>query len=429
MSQAPPTPFQSSLIPDSQDRPGDDPIFALHGEAVLRALNGESILNATIGALMERGGPGEPGGRLAILPSVSEALGAVDERRAAAYAPIAGSPEFLTGVIDDLFGGTPLAEMAVAVATPGGTGAIDAAIVNFLDVSEKLLTTSYYWGPYRILAEHNRRGIATFDMFRADGRLNVEAFKVRLGELIEQQGRALVIINTPCHNPTGYSLDPDDWQAVARVLRSAAERAPVALLIDNAYAKFRPPGPEAWLSVIEDLSQHVSLLVAWTVSKAFAQYGARVGALVAVHPDERERRRIRNALSYTCRGTWSNCNHRGMLAIAELLTNPEKRARSEAERSELTNLLARRVEVFNELAAKAGLSYPRYEGGFFVSVFTPDAELTARLMRDEGVYVVPLVGAVRVAICATPRSLIGRLVESLARGVRAANDQERGLDQ
>ena len=39
----------SSLIPEAATREGNDPIFALHGEAVRRAAAGESILNSTLG--------------------------------------------------------------------------------------------------------------------------------------------------------------------------------------------------------------------------------------------------------------------------------------------------------------------------------------------------------------------------------------------
>ncbi|HVS17465.1 MAG TPA: aminotransferase class I/II-fold pyridoxal phosphate-dependent enzyme, partial [Planctomycetota bacterium] len=162
------------------------------------------------------------------------------------------------------------------------------------------------------------------------------------------------------------------------------------------------------------------LLVAWTVSKAFAQYGARIGALVARHPDEGERRRISNALSFSCRGTWSNCNHLGMLAITDLLSDPTKRARSGAERGRLIELLAERVRAFNQDAARSGLRFPRYEGGFFVTVFTPDSAATAKRMRELGVYVVPVQGAVRVALCSTPAADVPRLVGALSEGLAAA---------
>ena len=60
----------------------------------------------------------------------------------------------------------------------------------------------------------------------------------------------------------------------------------------------------------------------------------------------------------------------------------------------------------------------RSEGGFFVAVFTPDAQETAARAREKGVFVVPMDGALRVALCATPASDIPRLVQVLAVAVR-----------
>jgi aromatic-amino-acid transaminase len=405
----------TTLIPGSAERPGDDPIFALHAEACRRAAAGERVLDATLGALMR------DDGRLAILPVVTEALRRVDPERAAAYAPISGPPAYLKAVVRDLFGDGPLASRAVAAATPGGTGALHHALVNFLEPGQSLLTSSYYWGPYATLADHTRRGLATFNLFGRDGRLDAAAFEAALGRQVREQERALVFLNTPCHNPTGYSLDDAEWREVVRVVGAAAERAPVTLLLDLAYAKFGGQDAGRWTEHVAALVPKTTILCAWTASKAFAQYGGRIGALVALSEDADERRRIQNALGYSCRGTWSNCNHLGMLAITELLSDPALRARADQEREGLRRLLAERVEEFNRCARAAGLAFPRYEGGFFVAVFTPDSRKTVARMQRDGVFVVPLAGAVRVALCSTPRAAVPRLVEALAAGVREAS--------
>lgn len=404
----------SRLIPASAERPGDDPIFALNAEAQRRAQAGEDVLNSTLGALML------DDGHLAVMPAVQEALRRVPAERASAYAPISGAAGFRQAIVADLFGDGPLAQHAIAAATPGGTGACHHAIVNFLEPGQKLLTTSYFWGPYAILADHTRRGVETFEMFDAEGAFNVPALEQALDRQVREQGRALLILNTPCHNPTGYSMNDADWERVVPVLAAAGERAPVSLLLDLAYAKFAAPGSIRWPAHVAKLLGKTSLLFAWTASKAFAQYGARVGGLIAVEEDDAERARIANALGYSCRGTWSNCNHLGMLAVAELLTDPALHAAADAERDAMRDLLDGRVRVFNELARAAGLEYPRYEGGFFVSVFTPDAKATCAAMQERGVFVVPLNGAVRIALCATTEAQIPRLVEALAVGVAAA---------
>jgi len=414
---------ESHLIPESANRPGDDPIFALNAKAQARAKAGEDVLNLTIGALMR------DDGRMAVMPTVFEAYRRIDPEQAAAYAPISGPPAFLRSVIEDLFPDSSFVEQAVAVATPGGTGAIHHAIVNFLEPGESLLTTSYYWGPYGILAKHTRRGIETFDMFDVEGRFNTASMEVALDRLIARQDRVLILLNTPCHNPTGYSLDDDDWERAIAVILRAAERTPVTLMLDLAYAKFAKPGSIRWPSYMERLAGNVNMLFAWTASKAFAQYGARIGACIAVEPDPEERARIENALGFSCRGTWSNCNHLGMLAITEILTDPELHRSCDAERAELRRLLRERVLVFNEHAARAELLYPRYEGGFFVAVFTPDAQRTTEIMQAKGVFVVPLNGAVRVALCATPTNKIPRLVEASSRRRRPADLRVSELSQ
>lgn len=86
----------------------------------------------------------------------------------------------------------------------------------------------------------------------------------------------------------------------------------------------------------------------------------------------------------------------------------------------MRGLLQSRVDVFKSLARDRGLRHPRYEGGFFVACFTPDAQITSKRMQELGVFVVPLKGAVRVALCATAEKDLPRLVEALGEGIAAA---------
>ncbi len=401
----------SSVIPAARDRSGNDPIFALNADARRRAQAGESILNATLGALMN------DDGSLCTMPTVVETFRRFADERSAGYAPISGLPAFREAVVLDLFADGPLARQAVAVATPGGTGAVFAAVMNFLEPGQKLLVPGYYWGPYRVICDHAGREIDTFPMFGRDGAFDLDALAEGLDRHLAIQGRALVVLNFPCHNPTGYSLDQHEWRRLSQTVARAAEKGPVTVLVDAAYMEFGGRAARSWINALPGLLGSATVLVAWTGSKSFAEYGARVGALVGLHRDEGERIQIENALGYTCRSTWSNCNHLGQLAATALLTDPELAERVTRERSGLVELLRERIDAFNEHAGAAGLPTPRYDAGFFVAVFTPDEERTAARMRELGVYTVPIPGAVRVALCSTPASAIPRLVEALEAGI------------
>jgi len=403
----------SRLIPSRAERGGDDPIFALNAEAVRRRQAGESIVNSTLGALFDEEL------RLATLPAVAEAYARISAERAAAYAPIAGPPAFREAVVLDLLASSDLRAHAAAVATPGGTGALALAVANFLEPGQALLTPSFYWQPYETIAEQAGRGLETFAMFTAAGRFDVGALEQALALQRERQGRALLFLNTPCNNPTGYSLDAADWSALRPVLAAAAARMPLSVLVDVAYARFGAGDPLDWVRALEPVAERLTLLAAWSGSKAYAQYGARVGACVVVERDEASRGRIVGALSASCRGLWSNVNHLGTLAVSECLTEPALRARVEREREALRALLHARVELFTRLARAAGLRHPRYEGGFFVAVFCAEPARAAETMRQRGVFVVPIAGALRVALCSSPLASVPRLVEALAEALRA----------
>ncbi|HEX5052391.1 MAG TPA: aminotransferase class I/II-fold pyridoxal phosphate-dependent enzyme [Planctomycetota bacterium] len=408
---------RSTLIPSSAARSGDDPIFELNAEARRRAAAGEPVINCTLGAMME------DDGRLAVMPTVIETLARVPGHEAAAYAPIAGDAPFLRAVVADVYGDGALAAQTVAVATPGGSGALYLAVTNFLEPGQALLTTNYYWGPYQTIAAHAGRRLESFEMFAPSGGFHFAAFEAALLRQIERQGRVLLFLNSPCHNPTGYSIDDGEWDVIAGIVQRAADRAPIAVLVDIAYARYGAKVAPDWARHVPRIVGSATVLVAWSASKSFAQYGARTGALLATHPDAAERTRIQNALAFACRGTWSNCNHLGLLAITQLLTDPALRARADKDRERLIAVLGERVAVFNREAAAAGLAHPRYEGGFFVAVFTPDPQQCAARLREQGMFVVPLTvengGAVRIALCSTPASQVPRLVAALARAVGA----------
>ena len=366
------------------------------------------MVNATIGAAMR------DDGTLATFPTALAAIRGATDMQIAAYAPIAGDGAFLHAVRTDMLGSVPeLLESSVAVSTPGGTGALRHALMNYLEHGQSTLTGDYFWGPYSTLADEHGRKVQTFRLFGADGRIDTESLSVELEATLAAQGRALVFINDPCNNPTGYSMQPEEWRAVVATLLTHAQTGPVTLLVDTAYLEYSKGDTRAFLKELTPLLGHVGLLFAWSASKAYALYGARVGALIACVQDAQDRIQTDAALAYACRGTWSNCNHSGMAAVTRMLVDSDARASLAAEREIVRKDLFARADAFNLHAKAKGLNYPRYEGGFFVTVFHPAADVKAAAMRDQDVYVVPAKGALRVALCSVAERDIVRLVDAL----------------
>lgn len=402
---------------------GDDLTFALGREVAGRKARGESCVDATVGVLMD------DDGELAVLPTVVQAFRDTRPEEWAAYAATTGLDGFCEAVIDDcLFTRPSLREHAVAFATPGATGALRTALRTFLGRNQAFLTSSLTWSAYPVIAQATERRLIRFRMFRDDHQsFDVEDLDRELERLMNAQGRALVLLNDPCNNPTGYTMSRAEWLAVAEVLERHSAHGPIAVVLDAVYGAFAPEGLEPALAALEPLADKLMITIAWSASKTFTSYGLRAGALVAIAPDRAERVSVRDTIACHCCGTWANCNRGALAALIRLLTEPELRAAVSFDREIFIDLLAQRSATFEYALRAHDLVRPPYKGGFFTSVFVPEAAQVASVLRDEGVYVVPLEGAVRIALSAVRDTDLPRLAGALARAIERGGRRYSGV--
>ena len=407
--------MHSGLIPEAV-RGGQDPIFALGRIAKERAATGADVVDATLGLLTD------DDGRPALVEAAFDAMERVSREQAACYTPVAGPPEFLEAVVDDVC--PEFAEYARPVATPGASGAIFAAAKVFAGTGGRAIVPNLYWGPYSSIIDSVGGSLRTFNLFRPDFTLDVDALLRAANQEAAERGRAFIVLNFPCNNPTGYSPAAVEWDDMARAVAELGREAPVTVLLDDAYSGYEQPETAeqslaAWTAAVGTMLETATVLVAWTISKNFTQYGARVGALVALHRDGAERERLAGATGYVCRTTWSNTNHLWMLAATLLLTDPSLAQLAAAQRKRLVEMLRARAAHFASLAAGAGLRHAPYSGGFFTTVATANGSAAAAAMRDENVFAIPMDTGVRIALCSTPVRQIGRVVAAAARAVSA----------
>jgi aromatic-amino-acid transaminase len=247
-------------------------------------------------------------------------------------------------------------------------------------------------------------------MFKDMNTLDIEDLDRSITKLSKIQDRILLIINDPCHNPTGYKMSQSDWDGVIEVIKRQSKNIPITVLLDYAYAEFGDP--KLSLESLIKLKDSAQILVAWSASKSYTHYGLRVGALAGISDSSNE---ILNSLLFSCRGTWSNCNNGGMEAIYQLMTTLKDDV--EHERAGLIRMLNERTRVFCEHANKANLRVPQSIGGFFATVLTDNSAYIANRMKSDGVYVVPVKGALRVGVCSTPMAQATRVIEAVENNI------------
>ncbi len=77
--------------------------------------------------------------------------------------------------------------------------------------------------PYVSIAEEANRKVVNYQLFDENRRFNFESFKEKFVNIAEKQGRVFTIINTPAHNPTGYSVADDEWDKILDLSKEVAK--------------------------------------------------------------------------------------------------------------------------------------------------------------------------------------------------------------
>ena len=376
--------------------PKEDKIFGIsnRANAMIEKKGKDAVINATIGALLDDNGD------LMVLSSIDETFRSLTPQEYAAYAPIAGIPAFRKAVVKAALGKYETKRYVEAVATPGGTGSIRNTIANYSQAGDKVLTSDWFWAPYRTIASEIGRGLDTFQLFNDERKFNIASFEQKVFELLEQQEYLTIILNTPAHNPTGYSLTIEDWESVVAVLNTVPAGRKVALLVDVAYIDFAGDEDEyrKFLPVLEGLPVNVLPIIGYSASKTLTAYGMRCGAMICLAPTEAIAKEFKSVGEFSSRGSWSNCSRAGQSVMARIYADEELLARVTRERAEIRDMLLRRGKAFEEEAKKVDLVTVPFDAGFFVSIPCDDPDAVASKLEEKGIFTVPLAKGVRVSI-------------------------------
>ncbi|WP_297569082.1 pyridoxal phosphate-dependent aminotransferase [uncultured Faecalibaculum sp.] len=411
----------NNFVKDSVSQtPIVDTVFAIVNRAkeAKKALGPEAVTDATIGSLFTEAG------ELAALDCVFDSLKHLDNKVLASYAAgFTGNPDFREKVIDWVLDGNSHLYREV-IATPGGTGAVAMTIQECLDPGQTVVLPEIAWGSYSLMAQMNNLETETYELFDGD-HFHIESLKAACRKTMEKQDKLVVVINDPCHNPTGYSMTRKEWEQVIDFLNECSRRCPVVLLNDIAYIDFAYGQKEAkkYFSVFDDISGNMAVVVAFSLSKSMTSYGMRCGAAILMAKEPQIVQQLKTVFEKDARATWSNVNNGAMAMFVDVLDN--HLADYDAQRLAYVDLLKQRSELFLKEAGAAGLKHYPYKEGFFVTL-AMDNSLRDRYheaLMEEHIYTVKVNKGIRVAICSMPlekvRGLARRMKDILDR-VQAA---------
>ncbi len=388
--------------------PLEDRIFGIsnRAKAAIAKYGRDKVVNGTIGALMD------DEGKLVVLESVDEVFHSLTAADYAEYAPIGGLAGFRGAVLKAAFGNHEPEGFKEAVATPGGTGSLRNTISNYSSPGDRVLTSDWHWAPYNTIAGEIGRSIDTFRLFDDNRKFNADSFAEKVKELLQKQDSLVIILNTPAHNPTGYSLTLADWDQVISVLTEEAKCGkPAVLLIDAAYIDFAGDEDEyrEFFPKLSALPENVLPIVAYSLSKTYTLYGARCGAMICVAKTQEIADEFKRVCEYSSRGSWSNSAKVGQTILTKIYEDPQLLRKVDEERAGYREMLLARGRAFSRAADEAGLEIVPFDAGFFVSVPCDDPDAVSRKLEEENIFLVPLKLGLRVSVASVPEAQCEKL--------------------
>jgi len=376
----------------------------------------DKVTNATMGVMMD------DEGKLASIPTMERVFRSLSVEDYVRYAPIPGLPDYLEAVIDLTFADQKPEGYTAAIATAGGTGAIHHAVANYAERGDKVLTSDWFWGTYNVICNECGCKLTNYALFDENNNFNIADYTAKVDEIMKEQDSLLVIINTPAHNPTGFSLTEEDWDNVLALTKKyAAQGKKMSILVDIAYIDYAGEKNETrkFMKKFGNLPANIFVMFAFSMSKGYTAYGQRTGALVAVSSSEEVITEFKEINKYTSRATWSNINRGAMTLLAKISADKETLAQFEKERDAFYQMIQERGMLFMKEAKECGLNALPYKGGFFLSVPAKDPQAVCDKLHEDLIFAVPLKMGVRIAACSVSAAKMKGIAAKVLKALKA----------
>ncbi|MBR2502530.1 MAG: aminotransferase class I/II-fold pyridoxal phosphate-dependent enzyme [Oscillospiraceae bacterium] len=389
-----------NFIKESADKnPIVDTVFAIvrKATAAKEEFGAENVTDATLGSLYSEDG------NLVAMDSVFASFDEITPKQKAGYASgFLGNSDFRTLCTQWTVGGVNLPSSVVA--TPGGTGAVSLGIGEFLETGESVVIPDIAWTSYAIMAQDKQLNAVKYSMFDENDNFNLADIKAKVNSLKGKQNRIVLVINDPCHNPTGYSMSHGEWAELIAFLNEVGETTPCIILNDIAYIDYSYDLAHSrdYMKNFELMGDNVMVVIAMSCSKTLTSYGMRCGAAVIAAKDAESVKQAEIVFEKSARAIWSNVNNGAMHNFCNIIRSHYDEFM--AEKAKYISLLKERSDIFKAEAAQCSLPLYPYKEGFFITVKVDNAirqQYHDALMANN-IFTVQVDKGIRVAVCSLP---------------------------
>lgn len=377
--------------------PIEDTVFAVVKQAKLDiSKNGPSnVINATIGSLYNEES------FIVAYDSVFKHYDSISKETKASYAQsFTGNETYRKAVLSWVKQNATVNLNSSVIATVGGSGAVSITMLNTLDANETVILPNIAWGSYNLMAAQYSLKTDYYNLLKND-EFDIESFKEVCLRTMDKQDKLLIVINDPCHNPTGYSMSQNQWKEVISFINECSKKVPCIILNDIAYIDYayNQNTNHLYMEEFNNISNNVMIIQAFSCSKTLTSYGLRCGAAVIFAQEKEAVREVEIVFEKAARSIWSNIPNAAMDNFTwatsdglELFTK---------EKDYYIDLLKKRSSLFIKEAHECNLPIYKYVEGFFITINVDNKtrDLLHEKLIENHIYTVKVNHGIRLAIC------------------------------
>ena len=277
---------------------------------------------------------------------------------------------------------------------PGGCGALflGTGLMKRMGV-KKVWVSNPTWPNHPNVVKFTGLDVAEYAYADPEtGELDLDAMLTDIAKAERGDG---LIIQGPCHNPTGIDLTVEDWRKVGALVK---ERGLIAML-DVAYHGFANGLDEDVAGVRAFIETAGEALISYSCSKNFGLYRERAGCFMAVGESAEGIAAAATHVASLARASYSMPPAHGAAIVATILGDAELRAEWEAELTQMRErMISLRKSLAEQLVSKTGsnrLGAVAHQNGMFSQL--PLSKDAIAAMREKSGLYMPNSGRINIA--------------------------------
>ncbi len=347
--------------------------------------------NATIGIAIENGQPMH-------LKVIQDTLSTYNPKDIYEYAPPAGKPELRTAWRKKMLEENPgIGSKLIGnpIVTNALTHGLSIAADLFADVGDAVIIPDKNWENYELTFEIRRGAqIVNYPLYNEQERFNSEGLREALLAQ-KSKGKAIVVLNFP-NNPTGYTPDVEDGNAITTAIKEAAEAGiNVVVLTDDAYFGlfFENSLHESLFGQLADLHPRVLAVKIDGATKEEYVWGFRVGFITYAGQSDALLSALEQKTMGIIRATISSGPHPSQTFVLHALNSPEFNVQKQEKYEIMKGRANRTKSILDSGKFDDAWGYYPFNSGYFMclKLKTVDAEtLRVHLLNQHGVGTIAL---------------------------------------